>query len=89
MARSSQPPLYLMSQAPALSWQTTGATSVTVTGPGVSASGPSGSVGGVCPGTINPQNECVVSFGTYTYTLTAVGPDGQTVVRTATLTVGP
>lgn len=88
MARSSQPPLYLMSSGPVLSWQTANAESVSVVGPGVNASGLTGSVA-VCPTVVNAQNECVVSFGTYTYTLTATGADGQTITRQAVLTVAP
>ncbi len=67
-----------------VSWTTTGATSVSVSGPGLSAASPSGSQG-VCPGTV-VSSVCRAAPGTYTYRLVATGPGG-TVERTAAVTV--
>jgi len=66
-----------------LSWTTANATTVSVTGSGVSSSAPSGSQT-VCPG--SSGSVCFPQPGTYTYVLTATGPGG-TIQRTATLTV--
>ncbi len=67
-----------------VSWSTAGASSVSVTGPGLSSSAASGRQG-VCPGTV-VSSVCRVPAGTYTYRLTATGPGG-TVERTASVTV--
>lgn len=67
-----------------VSWSTTGATSVSVAGPGLSSSSSAGSQG-VCPGTV-VSSVCRVAPGTYTYRLVATGPGG-TVERTAAVTV--
>lgn len=67
-----------------VSWSSSGATTVSVSGPGLSSSSPAGSQG-VCPGTV-VSSVCRAPAGTYTYVLTATGPGG-TVERTATVTV--
>ncbi|MBL8775352.1 MAG: sigma-70 family RNA polymerase sigma factor [Acidimicrobiales bacterium] len=67
-----------------VSWSSSGATTISVSGPGLSSSSPAGSQG-VCPGTV-VSSVCRASAGTYTYVLTATGPGG-TVERTATVTV--
>ena len=67
-----------------VSWSTAGASSVSVTGPGLSSSAASGRQG-VCPGTV-VSSVCRAPAGTYTYRLTATGPGG-TVERTASVTV--
>ena len=67
-----------------LSWSTSGATAVTVSGPGLSSASASGSQS-VCPGTV-VSSVCRAPAGTYTYRLTATGPGG-TVERTASVTV--
>jgi hypothetical protein len=71
-----------------VSWTTTGATSVSVSGPGLSSGGASGSQR-VCPGTVVTGaggSVCRSPAGSYTYVLTATGPGG-TVQRSVTLTV--
>ena len=67
-----------------VSWSSSGATAVSVSGPGLSSSTPSGSQG-VCPGTV-VSSVCRAPAGSYTYRLTVTGPGG-TVERTATVTV--
>ena len=67
-----------------LSWSTSGATAVTVSGPGLSSASASGSQS-VCPGTV-VSSVCRAPAGTYTYRLTATGPGG-TVERSASVTV--
>lgn len=67
-----------------VSWSSSGATTISVSGPGLSSSSPAGSQG-VCPGTV-VSSVCRAPAGTYTYVLTATGPGG-TVERTATVTV--
>lgn len=68
-----------------ISWSTTGATSVSVSGPGLSSSSASGSQS-VCPGAV-VSSVCRSQPGTYVYVLTVSGPGGS-VRRQATLTVG-
>jgi hypothetical protein len=71
-----------------VAWTTTGATSVTVGGPGLASGGASGGQQ-VCPGTVVSGaggSVCRSAPGTYTYTLTASGPGGS-VQRSVTLTV--
>jgi hypothetical protein len=59
----------------AISWSTSNASSVSVSGPGLNSSAGSGT-----------QNVSGLSAGTHTYTLTAQGPGGP-ITRTATFTV--
>lgn len=68
-----------------ISWSTSGATSVSVSGPGLASSSASGSQS-VCPGAV-VSSVCRSQAGTYTYVLTVSGPGGS-VRRQATLTVG-
>jgi len=75
------------STAPRISWNVTGATSVTVTGPGgFSATGLSSGPVAICPGTVT-SGLCVSTPGTKTYTLRAF--QGSTLVQAvqATLTI--
>jgi len=67
-----------------VSWSTVGATSVSVSGPGLASSATSGRQG-VCPGVV-VSSVCRAPAGTYTYRLTATGPGG-TVERTASVLV--
>lgn len=67
-----------------VSWSTVGATSVSVSGPGLASSATSGRQG-VCPGVV-VSSVCRAPAGTYTYRLTATGPGG-TVERTASVAV--
>jgi hypothetical protein len=72
-------------QFPTVTWSTSGATTVSVSGPGLASSATRGSQA-VCPGTI-VNGVCRSAAGTYTYTLTASGPGGS-VQRSASLTIG-
>ena len=67
-----------------VSWSSGNATSVSISGPGLSSSAGSGAVQ-VCPGSLVGLT-CTSAPGSYTYTLTVNGPGG-TITRTATLTV--
>jgi hypothetical protein len=70
-----------------LSWTTTGGTTVTVNGPGVATIEVSGSLP-ICPAAPSPTwSRCTARRGEYTYTVTAVGDNGDVVSASATLTI--
>lgn len=74
------------SGAPTLDWETAGAASVQVSGPGVSSTATSGSQP-VCPG-LELRGECSAASGVYTYELVARNASGTVVLdRTTTLTI--
>jgi RNA polymerase sigma factor (sigma-70 family) len=72
-----------------LSWSTTGATSVAVSGPGFAGSSAPSGTGAVCPARDRATGNCghVATKTVYTYTVTATNAAGVSVTKTATLTV--
>ena len=86
IAPATTPPTWLRSDGPVLSWSSEGATTVDVSGPGVAASGASGSMP-LCPSPTGPQwSFCSVPPGTYTYTATARDATG-TIVAVASMSL--
>jgi hypothetical protein len=71
--------------APRLAWSVTGASTVSVQGPGINATTTTGDVM-VCP--TGPGSFCLPPLGPHVYTLTARDASGMVIAeRTATLTV--
>ncbi len=90
LAPDRRPLVYPRPDAPVLSWSSDGAATVEVSGPGVSATGLSGSVA-VCPTASGEQWTSCLADPPATYTYTAVARDGGGAVvasATTTLTVG-
>jgi hypothetical protein len=78
---------YPGTEAPVLSWDNAGASTISVVGPGVSSNDPSGSIP-VCPTDSSPDwVSCTAPPGDYVYTVTATGPDGEVFTASATLTI--
>jgi hypothetical protein len=78
------PAAHPVAQQATVSWSTANATTVAVSGPGLSSTS-TGGAQSVCPGSIF-NGACRTNPGSYTYVLTITGPGGST-QRTATLTV--
>jgi RNA polymerase sigma factor (sigma-70 family) len=87
-ATVTTPPPYLRPSGPVLTWTTSGGASVTVLGPGVNSSAPSGSTP-LCPNASSAVwSICEPPNGVYTYVVTVRNGSGAVLdTATATLTV--
>jgi hypothetical protein len=81
------PQEYPGTSAPVLAWDTAGASTTVVSGPGVESNDPSGSIP-VCPTDSSPEWAfCTAPPGEYVYSITVSGPDGAVFSASATLTI--
>ncbi|MEL7210852.1 MAG: hypothetical protein AAGK32_21890, partial [Actinomycetota bacterium] len=82
---SSAPPVYPTTSGPVVAWSSSGAATVSVSGPGLSSGSASGGQP-VCPGTLGTGSVCQAAPGTYEYVLTVTNAGGsQTFVATLTI----
>jgi hypothetical protein len=81
------PQSYPGTSAPVLAWDTAGASTIVVAGPGVESNDPSGSIP-VCPtDSSSDWAFCTAPPGEYVYVITVSGSDGAVFSASATLTI--
>jgi DNA-directed RNA polymerase specialized sigma24 family protein len=85
---------YPMTDAPSLNWSVVANKPVNVVvkdyNGNVLSVDLTGSVGGLCPGPVTPENKCGAPVGNYSWTLTVTTPQGQVVAaQTQTLRITP
>ena len=87
MSPPTAPMTFIRPSAPVVSWNTTGASTVTVDGPGVSTVDATGSMP-ICPTAASTTwTVCVSPPGDYTYTVRVIGENGDVLSASATLTI--
>ncbi len=85
---------YPMADAPSINWNVVANKPVNVVAKdyngNVISVTPTGSVDGLCPGPVTPDNKCGAPAGNYSWTLTVTTPEGQIVsAQTQTLRITP